>query len=63
MLLDGLLRLDGHRLDEISAVACVSVVPAVTERIQRLAEGRLLPFRLAEAGHLPLPVTALDSPE
>jgi type III pantothenate kinase len=56
LLLDGMLRLDGHRLDEIAAIACVSVVPALTDAVARVAEGRLVPFRLATAGQLPLPV-------
>ena len=56
LLLDGMLRLDGHRLDEIAAIACVSVVPALTDALARVAEGRLIPFRLATAGQLPLPV-------
>jgi type III pantothenate kinase len=56
LLLDGLLRLDGHRLDEVSAIALVSVVPSLTDALGRVADGRLIPLRIAEAGHLPLPV-------
>lgn len=61
LLLDGLLRLDGHRLDEITAIACASVVPSLTAALGRLADARLIPLRLATAGHLPLPVR-LDRP-
>ena len=56
LLLDGLLRLDGHRLDEVSAIALASVVPSLTDALGRVANGRLIPMRVAEAGHLPLPV-------
>ena len=55
LLLDGLLRLDGHRLDEVSAIALASVVPTLTA-LGRVADGLLIPLRVAEAGHLPLPV-------
>jgi type III pantothenate kinase len=56
LLLDALLRLDGHRLDEVSAMALASVVPSLTDALGRVAHGRLIPMRIAEAGHLPLPV-------
>ena len=56
LLLDGLLRLDGRRLDHVSSIACVSVVPAVTDALQRVADSRLVPLMVATAGRLPLPV-------
>ena len=56
LLLDGFLRLDGRRLDEVGAIACVSVVPALTDALQRLADTRLVPLLVASAGRLPLPV-------
>jgi len=61
LLLDGLLRLDGHRIEEVSAIACASVVPVLTAALGRMADARLIPLRLATAGHLPLPVR-LDRP-
>ncbi len=39
--LGGLLALDGHRLDELDAVALVSVVPPLTETWERLVSQRI----------------------
>jgi type III pantothenate kinase len=39
--LSGLLALDGHRLDELDAVAIASVVPPLTETWERLVEERV----------------------
>ena len=40
-MLTGLLALDGHRLDELDAVALASVVPPLTETWERLAADRI----------------------
>jgi type III pantothenate kinase len=40
-VLSGLLALDGHRLDELDAVALASVVPPLTETWERLATERI----------------------
>src|SRR5688572_21766024 len=56
LLLDGLLRLDARRLDHVSSIACVSVVPPVTDALQQVADARLVPLMIATAGRLPLPV-------
>jgi type III pantothenate kinase len=40
-MLSGLLALDGHRLDELDAVAVASVVPPLTETWERLATERI----------------------
>ena len=40
-MLTGLLTLDGHRLDELDAIALASVVPPLTETWERLAAERI----------------------
>lgn len=40
-MLTGLLALDGHRLDELDAVALASVVPPLTETWERLSADRI----------------------
>src|SRR5688500_20231513 len=40
-MLSGLLALDGHRLDELDAVAIASVVPPLTETWERLVTERI----------------------
>ena len=40
-MLTGLLALDGHRLDELDAIAIASVVPPLTETWERLAAERV----------------------
>ena len=40
-MLSGLLALDGHRLDELGAIALASVVPPLTETWERLATERI----------------------
>jgi len=56
LLVDGLLRLDGASLAEVSALACASVVPAVTANLEAVAVRRALPMVVASAGTVPLPV-------
>jgi type III pantothenate kinase len=40
-MVSGLLALDGHRLDELDAIALASVVPPLTETWERLATERI----------------------
>ena len=56
LLLDGLLRLDGVDLTDITAVACASVVPLLTAQVEALASRRGLPLTVATAGTVPIPV-------
>jgi len=55
-LLEGLLRLDDAAIADVSAIACVSVVPGLTAALERLAARRERPLLLAGAGTVPLPV-------
>lgn len=56
LLLDGLLRLDDVSFADVSAIACASVVPAVTARLEVVATRRERPLLLAGVGTVPLPV-------
>jgi type III pantothenate kinase len=56
VLLDGLLRLDDASFGDVSAIACASVVPALTAHIESIAERRERPLTLALAGTVPLAV-------
>jgi type III pantothenate kinase len=56
LLLDGLLRLDGGSLAEVSSMACCSVVPSLTATLEAVAGRRRLPLVIASAGTVPLPV-------
>ena len=56
LLLDGLLRLDDVSFADISAMACASVVPAVTASVEAVAERRERPLVIASVGTVPLPV-------
>ena len=56
VLLDEMLRLDGLAFGDISALAVVSVVPALTARLEALAGRRDRPLLVATAGTIPIPV-------
>ncbi|HET9436202.1 MAG TPA: type III pantothenate kinase [Candidatus Limnocylindrales bacterium] len=56
LLLDGLLRLDDIAFADVSAIACASVVPAVTAALESVAARRERPLVLATVGNVPLPV-------
>ncbi len=56
LLIDGLLRLDAIAFADISAIACASVVPAVTAALEAVATRRERPLLLAGVGTVPLPV-------
>jgi type III pantothenate kinase len=56
LLLEGLLRLDDVAFADVSAVACASVVPALTGAIQSIAERRERPLVIAEAGTVPIAI-------
>lgn len=56
ILLDGLLGLDDLSFDDISAIACASVVPAMTAGLEAVTIRRQLPLLLAGIGTVPLPV-------
>jgi len=56
LLIDGLLRLDDVAFADVSAIACASVVPAVTAALEAIAERRERPIIVASVGTVPLPV-------
>jgi type III pantothenate kinase len=56
LVLDGLLGLDDLAFADISALACASVVPAVTAGLETVASRRERPLLLAGAGTVPLPI-------
>jgi type III pantothenate kinase len=56
VLLEDLLRLDDAAFADISAIACASVVPAVTDALEIVAGRRERSLLLASAGTVPIPV-------
>ncbi|HEU0235513.1 MAG TPA: type III pantothenate kinase [Candidatus Limnocylindrales bacterium] len=56
VLLDGLLRLDDVTFADVSAIACASVVPALTASLEAIAERRERPLLVAAAGTIPIAV-------
>ena len=56
VLLDGLLRLDDVAFADISAIACASVVPALTASLEAVAARRERPLLVAAAGTIPIAV-------
>jgi type III pantothenate kinase len=56
LLLDSLLRLDDASFADVHAIACASVVPALTAHIEAIAARRDRALTLASAGVVPLAV-------
>ena len=56
LLLEELLRLDGVALDQVSAIACASVVPTLTAAMETVADRRGIPLLMAGAGRIPIPI-------
>jgi type III pantothenate kinase len=56
LLIDGLLRLDDASFADIDAIACASVVPAITAHIESIATRRERSLVLATSGIVPLAV-------
>ena len=56
VLLEDLLRLDDAAFADISAIACASVVPAVTDALEAVAARRERPLLVAGAGTVPVPI-------
>jgi type III pantothenate kinase len=56
VLLDGLLRLDDASFADVGAIACASVVPALTAAVETVARRRDRPLTLATAGITPIAV-------
>ncbi|MFP5343587.1 MAG: type III pantothenate kinase [Candidatus Limnocylindria bacterium] len=61
LLLDGLLRLDDAGWEDVGAIACASVVPALTAAIEAIAARRDRPLTLATPGTVPIPIR-IDRP-
>ncbi len=62
LLLAGLVGLDGRTLDEVSAIAVASVVPALTAALETVARRRHTPLLVASAGTVPLAIR-IDRPQ
>jgi type III pantothenate kinase len=56
VLLDGLLHLDDASFGDVDAIACASVVPALTAHVETIAARRERTLTLALAGTVPLPI-------
>jgi type III pantothenate kinase len=56
VLLEDLLRLDDAAFADVSAIACASVVPAVTTALETITARRERPLLLAGAGTVPIPI-------
>ena len=56
VLIDGLLRLDGASLADVTGISLASVMPALTSGTEMMAERRGLPFLSATAAIMPMPV-------
>jgi type III pantothenate kinase len=61
VLLEELLHLDDAAFADVSAIACASVVPAVTSALEAVADRRERALLVATAGTVPIPVR-LDRP-
>ena len=55
-LVDALLRLDDASFADVSAIACCSVVPAVTASLEAVAARRERPLLVAAAGNVPIAI-------
>ena len=56
VLLEDLLHLDDAAFGDVSAIACASVVPALSGALEAVAARRERPLLLASAGTVPIPV-------
>lgn len=56
LLLENLLRLDDAAIADIAAIACCSVVPALTAAVEAIAAQRDRPLVVAAPGTVPLPI-------
>ncbi len=55
-LLDALLHLDGAAFGDVAAIACCSVVPALTVALETVAARRERPILVAAAGTVPIAI-------
>ena len=56
VLIDGLLRLDGASLSDVTGISLASVVPALTSGVETIAERRGLQLLSATAAIVPIPI-------
>ena len=61
-LLDALLHLDDASVADVSAIACCSVVPALTATLESVATRRERPLLVAAAGTIPIAIR-VDRPD
>jgi type III pantothenate kinase len=61
-LIDGLLRLDDASFADVSAIACASVVPTLTDAVETIAARRERPLVVASPGTVPLAIR-VDRPQ
>jgi type III pantothenate kinase len=56
VLIDGLLRLDGASMSDVSGISLASVVPSLTGVTASMADRRGIPLMVAGAGNMPMPI-------
>jgi type III pantothenate kinase len=56
LLIDGLLRLDGASLADVTGIALASVVPTLTAVAGSVAERRGVPLMIASVDNVPMPI-------
>ena len=56
MLLEGLLRIDGASMADVSGISLASVVPQLASVASTIAERRSLPILVAGPGNMPMPI-------
>jgi type III pantothenate kinase len=56
ILLDGLLRIDGASMADVTGISLASVVPTLVAAASTIAERRGLPILVAGPGNMPMPI-------
>jgi type III pantothenate kinase len=56
VLIDGLLRLDGASLADVTGISLASVVPTLTDATAVMAERRGVQLMIAGSGNMPMPI-------
>ena len=56
VLIDGLLRLDGASMSDVTGISMASVVPALTGAAAAMADRRGTPLMVAGPGNMPMPI-------
>ncbi len=56
VLIDGLLRLDGASMADVTGISLASVVPSLTGVTSTMADRRTIPLMIAGSGNMPMPI-------